>query len=52
MRRKILHFKSHNAYMKWLAYDKMNVDMGNSKRPVAIVIHGRPHRVNHGRKKR
>ena len=41
------NFKSKEAYMKWLAYDKMHVHPEPSKNPVEVSIRGIPHHVNH-----
>jgi len=60
---KVRHFKSREAYRKWLAYGHMRTPSGRlARRPSEsifartpghqrIVIAGRPHRVQHKKKK-
>ncbi len=48
---KKLNFKNSNTYHKWLAYNWIHnkKEMGDGKNS-KILIRGKPHRVNHGRK--
>ena len=49
---KKLHFKSKEAYRKWLAYNWIHnkKEMGDGRNST-IYIRGKKHRVNHSRKK-
>ena len=48
---KKLDFKSKKSYEKWLRwnYEHNRKEMGDGKNS-KILIRGKPHRVNHGRK--
>ena len=52
MGQKTLRFKSKKSYLDWLRYEKWRTSGKRGKHPVKVVIHGKKHRVNHGRKRK
>jgi len=51
MARKVMNFKSKEAYRKWLAYGHIH-GLFKAKGSVSIKIRGKSHRVKHARKKK
>jgi hypothetical protein len=51
MARKVMNFKSKEAYRKWLAYGHIH-GLFKSKGNVSVKIRGKSHRVKHARKKK
>lgn len=50
MARKVMNFKSKEAYRKWLAYGHIH-GLFNSPGNVSVKIRGKSHRVKHSKKK-
>lgn len=48
-KRKVLNFRSKEAYRRWLAYGHRNIP-GFGKTPVGIKIRGKKHKVKHNGK--
>lgn len=44
-----MDFKNAGAYKRWIAYAKMHASPG--KHPKKITIKGKPHKVDHSRKR-
>ena len=63
-RKRVLHFKSREAYRKWIAYGHIRTKSGARARRIGeavfattpgytpVYIRGKKHRVVHGRRKK
>jgi len=50
-KRKVMHFRSKEAYRKWLAYGHIHGEFKKAPGHVKVYIRGKPHAVKHERQK-
>ena len=51
-KRKVMHFRSKEAYRKWLAYGHIHGHFERTPGHVKVYIRGKPHKVKHVRKRK
>ena len=51
-KRKVMNFRSKEAYLRWLRYGHATGVFEKTPGHVQVKIRGKPHRVQHAKKKR